>query len=79
MRRSVLLSYQWLTALSDTVTGILLCIAPAATLSLMGVRASENAMPYVSYIGAFVLSVGIACLYGALLMMREGSCSWSFW
>jgi hypothetical protein len=28
---------------------------------------------YLSFIGAFVLSVGLACLYGAYLMIRRGS------
>lgn len=68
MRRSVLLAYQLVTGLSDTVTGILLCAAPAFTLRMMGVRASTDALPYVGYIGAFVLSVGLACLYGARIL-----------
>jgi hypothetical protein len=39
----------------------------------MGVHAPADALPFLSYIGAFVLSVGLACLYGALLMVRGGS------
>lgn len=73
MKSSALLGYQWLTGLSDAGTGVLLCIAPAFTLRLMGVRAPGDAMPFVSYIGAFVLSVGLACLYGAFLLIRSGS------
>ena len=38
----------------------------------MGVRAPGDALPFVSYIGAFVLSVGLACLYGAYLVIRSG-------
>ncbi|HWG22015.1 MAG TPA: hypothetical protein VG225_15900 [Terracidiphilus sp.] len=71
MTRSVLLGYQWVTGLSDTATGALLCVAPAFTLRLMGLHAPADARPYVSYIGAFVLSVGIACLYGALLVAQR--------
>lgn len=72
MNRSVLLSYQWATGLSDTCTGILLCVAPALTLRMMGVHAPESAVPYVGYVGAFVLAVGISCLYGAyVLHLRE--------
>ena len=71
MKRSVLLAYQWITALSDTLTGALLYLAPTFTLRLMGVHAPPDAIPYISYIGAFVLSVGLACLYGAILLVRR--------
>ncbi len=36
----------------------------------MRVTAPVDALPYVSYIGAFVLSVGLACFYGAALARR---------
>jgi hypothetical protein len=65
MNRSVLLVYQWLTGLSDTLTGVLLYVAPLFTLQLMGINAEVDASPYVSYIGAFVLAVGLSGLYGA--------------
>lgn len=68
MKRSLLLAYQWATAMSDTCTGALLYVAPAFTLRMMGVHAPSNAMPYVGYIGAFVLSVGLSCAYGAYLI-----------
>ena len=68
MRRSTLLAYQWVTGLADALTGILLYLAPGFTLRMMGVHAPEDAMPYIGYIGAFVLSVGLACIYGALLV-----------
>lgn len=69
-RRSILLTYQLLTGLSDTSTGLLLLAAPALTLHLMRLAAPAAALPYLSYIGAFVLSTGLACLYGALLTTR---------
>jgi hypothetical protein len=68
MNRSVLMGYQWLTGVSDTLTGVLLYVAPLFTLQLMGIRAMEDAGPYVSYIGAFVLAVGLSCLYGAYVV-----------
>jgi len=68
MNRTLLLAYQLMTGLSDTVTGILLCAAPAFTLRMMGVHAPPDALPYVGFIGAFVLSVGLACLYGARIV-----------
>jgi len=73
MRQRVLLGYQWVTGLSDTGTGILLYFAPLFTLHLMGVHAPTGAAPYVSYIGTFVLSVGIACLYGVRIIALGAS------
>jgi len=71
MNRSLLLAYQSAIGISDTSTGILLIVAPAFTLRLMGLHASADALPFLSFIGAFVLSVGLSCLYGALLMLRR--------
>jgi hypothetical protein len=68
MKHTLLLGYQWLTGISDTGAGILLYLAPAFTLRLMGVQAPADAMPFVGYVGAFVLAVGLTCLYGALLL-----------
>jgi hypothetical protein len=73
MKRHLLLGYQMVTGLSDTSTGLLLLFKPALTLRLMRLHALSNTLPFLSYIGAFVLSVGIACLYGALLATRVGS------
>lgn len=67
MTRSVLVAYQLLTGLSDTSTGLLLVAVPAWTLHLMGLHVDPIALPFIAYIGAFVLSVGLACLYGARL------------
>ncbi len=69
MKRRILIGYQVLTGLSDTSTGLLLLFAPALTLRLMGVHVPADALPFLSYIGAFVLGVGIACFYGAILAM----------
>ena len=72
MNRSILVGYQLLIGLSDTLTGALLIVAPELTLRLMRLQAPSNALIYVSFIGAFVFSVGLACLYGALLAYRGG-------
>jgi hypothetical protein len=37
----------------------------------MGLHTAADATPYVSYIGAFVFSVGLCYLYGALLIAVE--------
>ncbi len=68
MKRRFLLGYQLLTGLSDTSTGTLLIAVPATTLYLMRLHASPESLPFLSYVGVFVLAVGIACLYGAWLL-----------
>ena len=75
MNRPILIAYQLLIALSDTFTGAVLIAAPEFALRLMGLHMPADAMPFLSFIGAFVLSVGLACLYGAILMIRSGSLS----
>jgi hypothetical protein len=70
MKHRLLFTYQILTGLSDTTTGLLLVTAPTLTLHLMHVTAPADAIPYLSWVGAFVLSVGLACLYGAILTTR---------
>lgn len=68
MKRKLLVAYQLLTGLSDTSTGLLLITAPILTLRLMRLHVpAPDALVYLSYIGTFVLSVGVACLYGARL------------
>jgi hypothetical protein len=73
MNRPVLIGYQVLIGLSDTFTGALLIVAPVFALRLMRLHVPADSLPFLSFIGAFVLSVGVACLYGALLMVRRGS------
>jgi hypothetical protein len=72
MTRPILLGYQVVIGISDFMTGILLIVAPAFTLRLMGLHAPFDALPYLAFIGAFVLSVGLACLYGAVAIARGG-------
>jgi hypothetical membrane protein len=73
MKRPILIGYQLLTGCSDTATGALLMIAPELTLRLMGLHADAGALVYISFIGAFVFSVGLACLYGAMVAFRRGN------
>ena len=75
MNRLALLTYQCLIGTSDTLTGALLIIAPAFALRLMGLHVPSDALPYLAFIGAFVFSVGLACLYGAIIMAHRGSTS----
>jgi hypothetical protein len=73
MNRRILIGYQLLIGLSDTLTGALLIIAPESALVLMRLHPPADALPFLSFIGAFVFSVGLACLYGALVTIRHGS------
>jgi hypothetical protein len=68
MNRPILFAYQLLTGFSDTTTGALLLVVPELTLRLMHLSAPPEALIYISFIGAFVISVGLACLYGAFLV-----------
>jgi hypothetical protein len=68
MKHPVLFGYQLIAGLSDTATGALLCAAPQFALHLMGLHSIPNTSPFLSYIGAFVLSVGLSYLYGAVLI-----------
>lgn len=70
MKHSMLLAYQWVTGAVDVSAGVLLYLAPALTLRMAGLHTPLDAAPYVSYIGAFVLSVGLSCLYGAWLLQQ---------
>lgn len=73
MSRSILFGYQLLIGLSDTLTGALLIVAPEFALRLMRLSAPADALPFLSFIGAFVLSVGLICLYGAFVIMCRKS------
>jgi hypothetical protein len=70
MSRPILLAYQLLAGASDTVTGLLLLVAPTTTLRLMQLAAPKEANVYLSFVGAFVFSVGLAYLYGAHVVYR---------
>jgi hypothetical protein len=72
MKDLYLLGYQLIAGVSDTSTGVLLIAAPVFTVRMMGVSVPYDATPFLSFIGAFVLAVGLSYLYGALLIRRTG-------
>ncbi|WP_420239016.1 hypothetical protein ACOBR2_05330 [Telmatobacter bradus] len=72
MKRIFLLVYQIGVACSDTLTGASLIIAPAFTLCRMGIVINDASQVYISYIGAFVLGIGLSCGYGALVLILRG-------
>ena len=72
MMRRLLLWYQMGIAISDSGTGILLLIAPLYTLHKLNLSAPDSSAIYLSWIGVFVASVGLACAYGARLMLCRG-------
>ena len=73
MKDLYLLAYQLIAGISDTSTGVLLIAAPVFTVRMMGVSVPYDATPFLSFIGAFVLAVGLSYLYGALLVRRTGA------
>ena len=73
MKDLFLLAYQLVAGVSDTSTGALLIAAPGFTIRMMGLSIPYDAIPFLSFIGAFVLAVGLSYLYGALLMRRTSS------
>ena len=70
MKDLYLLAYQLIAGASDTFTGMLLLAAPIFTTRMMGLSVPHDATPFLSFIGAFVLAVGLSYLYGALLVRR---------
>lgn len=66
-------AYQWLAGLCDASTGVLLVFAPAWTLKLMGVRQMPQPVEFVSFVGAFVLGVGLAYFYAARLPLKSNN------
>jgi len=73
MKDLYLLAYQLVAGVSDTSTGALLIAAPVFTIRMMGLSVPHDATPFLSFIGAFVLAVGLSYLYGALLVRRTGA------
>lgn len=71
----ILLAYQIVVGLSDASTGALLIVAPGFTLRMMGLEAPADATPFLSFIGAFVLAVGLSYLYGASLFRHVSDVS----
>lgn len=74
MKFRMLLAYQLLAGISDSLTGALLIVEPVWTLHLLGLQVPADALPYLSFIGAFVFAVGLSYLYGANLVV-QGSCA----
>ena len=59
--------YQWLAGACDTVTGLLLVVAPVWTLKLMGVQQLPRPVGFAGFVGVFVLAVGLSYWYAARL------------
>jgi hypothetical protein len=68
-----LLSYQCLAGLSDTATGWLLLLAPQWTLNLMGVRNLPQPIEFASFVGVFVLGVGLTYLYAMRIPLNAAN------
>jgi hypothetical protein len=62
-----LLTYQYFAGMADTSTGWLLVFEPQWTLTLMGVRRIPQPIEFASFVGVFVLGVGVTYLYATRL------------
>lgn len=62
--------FQWLAGACDMITGVLLVFAPAWTLKLIGVQQLPQPVEFASFVGVFVLGVGLAYLYAARLPLN---------
>lgn len=62
----------------DAITGLLLVFVPAGVLRLLGIRPPDDgSMVFLSWIGVFVMSVGLS--YGLVfLKRRHGEAVWAF-
>jgi len=70
MKEHSLLAYHLVVGLWILFAGVLLIVEPVFTIRSMGLNASTEAVPYLTLIGAFLMAVGLAYLYGAFLMLR---------
>lgn len=59
---AIFVGFQATAGFCDTLTGILLILLPSFALQLMGVRQPIAEPIFVSFIGAFVLAVGLSYL-----------------
>jgi hypothetical protein len=75
MKRSIVFAYQWAAGISDTLAGVMLIAVPDMTQSLLQLHVPADAMPQLSFIGTFVLAVGLCYIYGARLVGRKGCAS----
>ena len=75
-KRKFLIIWSVVVGLMDTLTGLLLLLAPALALKCVGMaRPSADALVFLSWIGAFVGGVGLS--YGlALGEWRRGRAVW---
>jgi hypothetical protein len=67
-----LLAYQYTAGLCDTATGLLLLLAPEWTLRLMRVTIIPKPVVFASYVGIFVLGVGLTYIQAAITRTPGG-------
>lgn len=65
IRTGWITAFQYAAGLCDTCTGLLLVIAPELAVRLMHVATVPSPIIFLSYIGVFVLSVGVSYLWVA--------------
>ncbi len=71
MKPQTITVYQWLAGLGDAGAGALLLIAPVWTLHVMGIAVLPQPVVFASFVGVFVLGVGLSYPAMPLLWPRE--------
>lgn len=64
--------FQWAVGACDASTGVLLVFAPVWTLHLMGMKNIPNPADIISFVGIFVMAVGVSYF----LVNREDVSGW---
>lgn len=58
-----IIAFQYAAGLCDTCTGLLLIAAPELAVRMMRVETAPSPIVFLSYIGVFVLAVGLSYLW----------------
>jgi hypothetical protein len=75
IQRKITRGISWLAGLTETLTGLGLIVQPVFTLKLMGLEESAASIPFIQFIGAFVLGIGSLYLWG--LGLSKSQQSWT--
>jgi hypothetical protein len=71
--------YQYAAGLCDTCTGLLLVFVPGWTLRLMRIGVAPQPIEFASFIGIFVLGVGLTYLWFPITLQRPAAPIHSQW
>jgi cytochrome b subunit of formate dehydrogenase len=73
MKERFTLGFTAIAGLMDSVSGLMLVIAPEFTLRIMGVPVVYTDWIFIQFVGAFVFAVGSTYLIGLEAVLAKGS------